>query len=474
MQTQAYFENIQQEILKELEKAQQSIYIAVAWFTDNRLFDMLLSKAASGIPVELILMNDEINNNCGIDFNLLANKGGKVWKIGSGEANDTLMHNKFCVIDSDTVINGSYNWTRKAKQNHESITVITENAELAVQFIAEFHSIKEKYFGYSDGATSSHPDSIILDYGKICIRLETLKNAILLEDKEDIAAQLKKIKAIVKPANKESNATLIHDILLFAEKRQYGDAVRCINEFTTKFKSLTVYVDTELAALKLELRGLELQLSSLEDEKAEIEKTLHDFEIRHNRELGEIILKILFHLKKKLKEEAANDKSKEQEYKEAEKDYDEFNNNYASLKDEKINELIEEDKKDIKNLFRKASKLCHPDKVSEEQQEEAERIFKELNNAYKQNDLKKVKDILTNLEKGIFLSKSDTVNEKAKLLVMVNQLRLKRDLMEEELNMLKASETYKTIATIDDWDEYFKTTKEKLSEQLKELETVNV
>ena len=159
---------------------------------------------------------------------------------------------------------------------------------------------------------------------------------------------------------------------------------------------------------------------------------------------------------------------------EPEKDYDEFNNNYASLKYEKINELNEEDKKDIKNLFRKASKLCHPDKVSEEQQEEAERIFKELNNAYKQNDLKKVKDILTNLEKGIFLSKSDTVNEKAKLLVMVNQLRLKRDLMEEELNMLKASETYKTLATIDDWDEYFKTTKEKLSEQLKELEMVNV
>ena len=436
----------------------------MAWFTDDRLFDALVSKAASGVPVELILMNDEINNNCGIDFNLLATKGGKVWKIGSGEANDTLMHNKFCVIDSDTVINGSYNWTKKAKQNHESITVITEDTELAEQFISEFHSLKEKYFG-------PDAESVIIDYGKVCIRLETLKNAILLEDKEDIAAQMKKIKAIVKPANKENNATLIHEIIQFAEKRQYGDAVRCINEFTIKFKSLTVYIDTELAALKLELRGLELQLSSLEDEKAEIEKTLHEFEIRHNRELGEIILKILFHLKKKLKEEAANDKSKQQEYKEAEKDYDEFNNNYASLKDEKINELNEEDKKSIKDLFRKASKLCHPDKVSEEQKEEAERIFKELNNAYKQNDLKKVKDILTNLEKGIFLSKSDTVNEKAKLLVMVNQLRLKRDLIEEELNMLKASETYKTVANIDDWDEYFKTTKDKLNDQLNDLET---
>jgi hypothetical protein len=40
MQTQAYFENIQQQLIIELEKAQQSIYIAVAWFTDGKLFGL--------------------------------------------------------------------------------------------------------------------------------------------------------------------------------------------------------------------------------------------------------------------------------------------------------------------------------------------------------------------------------------------------------------------------------------------------
>ena len=29
------------------------------------------------------------------------------------------MHNKFCIIDKSIVINGSYNWTRKAKNNFE-------------------------------------------------------------------------------------------------------------------------------------------------------------------------------------------------------------------------------------------------------------------------------------------------------------------------------------------------------------------
>ena len=69
MQTHAYIEKIREEILKEIEKAEKSVYIAEAWLTDERLFDVLVSKATAGIPVKLILMNDEINNNCGIDFN---------------------------------------------------------------------------------------------------------------------------------------------------------------------------------------------------------------------------------------------------------------------------------------------------------------------------------------------------------------------------------------------------------------------
>jgi len=69
---------------------------------------------------------------------------------------------------------------------------------------------------------------------------------------------------------------------------------------------LTVYTDTEIAALRLELRSLELRISSLEDEKIEHEKLIHEFEVRHNRELGDIILKILKLKAGKYKFEARN------------------------------------------------------------------------------------------------------------------------------------------------------------------------
>ncbi len=44
----AYFDDIRQQILKELAKSQSSINVAVAWFTNHNLFDMLCNKIKEG------------------------------------------------------------------------------------------------------------------------------------------------------------------------------------------------------------------------------------------------------------------------------------------------------------------------------------------------------------------------------------------------------------------------------------------
>ncbi|MGP5011805.1 hypothetical protein ACTXIR_12925 [Psychrobacter glacincola] len=61
MQTEAIFEDIAERISLELEKAQSSVYIAVAWFTNQNLFNVMLQKAQQGITVHLMLLNDHIN-----------------------------------------------------------------------------------------------------------------------------------------------------------------------------------------------------------------------------------------------------------------------------------------------------------------------------------------------------------------------------------------------------------------------------
>lgn len=457
MQTQAYFENIQEQIIQELRKAKRSVVIAVAWFTDKELFGLICRLANQGINVQLLLMNDNINNQCGIGYELLQKAGGKVWKIGNGN-NDTLMHNKFCVIDEQVVINGSYNWTNKAKQNHESITVI-QDAELAYQFANEFEQLKKRYFDDSVEQT-------VLDYGKICIRLDTLKNAILLEDDDDINYQINKLRKGISTTNENEQTGAINEILNFTKRKNYGEAVRLINEFTTRFRSITVYIDSEIMAMQLELKVLELQISSLEDERMEIEKLMFSFEIRHNRELGELISKLLFLRKEKLNKEAQTDTSKQAEAEEAENDYQSYNKSLDETKNEKIRDLNEDELREIKAKYRKSSKLCHPDVVHEKYKKMAEQTFRELQKAYETNDIERVSEILSNLEKGFFSNKSENENEKKELLAALNQLRTKRDELENTLVNLKTSETYKTVSEIRDWDTYFKNIKRQLEEEI--------
>lgn len=55
----AYFKDIQKEILREILKSRSSIHIAVAWFTDQILFDALLDKINEGV---IILNFAEIRN----------------------------------------------------------------------------------------------------------------------------------------------------------------------------------------------------------------------------------------------------------------------------------------------------------------------------------------------------------------------------------------------------------------------------
>ena len=51
------------------------------------------------------------------------------------------MHNKYCVIDLKTIINGSYNWTLAANYNQENIQ-ITKSRRLAEEFASKFIELK--------------------------------------------------------------------------------------------------------------------------------------------------------------------------------------------------------------------------------------------------------------------------------------------------------------------------------------------
>lgn len=133
------FSGIRQKIKSQLESSTHSIKIAMAWFTNQQLFDVILNKLQRRISVELITIDDLINNgDFGLNFNQFIEAGGQLYFSPA----DAPVHHKFCIIDHAVVINGSYNWTYYAEnRNHENITIVNYEA-VAQNFNSEFERLK--------------------------------------------------------------------------------------------------------------------------------------------------------------------------------------------------------------------------------------------------------------------------------------------------------------------------------------------
>lgn len=446
MQTEAIFENIAERILTEIQKANNSIYIAVAWFTNKSIFEQLIKKAKNGCQIQIIISNDLINENSSIDFNKLEKHNGKVYKIGNGDTE--LMHNKFCIIDFNTVITGSYNWSYKAENNFENIVINSNDTSLAEQFVTEFNQIKKKYYP-NETIQNEFPIEIIIK------RLEIIKNFILLEDIDDISIAVEKLKIY---QFNEDVRTIISSI----SNKEYAKAITTIQEFINSYQQIAIWNDPEIAGIKLEIKILESQINAFDNEKIELEKVISDFQHRHTIELGEVILEVL-----RLRKIKYKNHKKEAE---AEEDFDNYSKQYESEKDKKQFVLNDDEKKELKKKFRKATTMCHPDKVSEEQKAEAEEIFIELKKAYDEHDLEKVNQLLHELENGKkFVSQADSISEKEKLKITLEKLKQKLKGIENEIISLKETEIFTTINNITNWDNYFTETKTQLEEELQNL-----
>ncbi len=290
-------------------------------------------------------------------------------------------------------------------------------------------------------------------------KLLILKSFILLEDAEGIDIAISRLKS-------ENNEIAINIINLIS-KNQYENVIEIINDYNAKNSQIHLWIDEEIQSMHYELKELEFKYENLDSELIELHKYISDFEHRHSVELGELILKILEYRKLKFKQNTSK-------YQEAEKDYEHYKEQFKKEKEKVLYNLTEDEKKELKKKFRKASILCHPDKVSDELKEIAQTIFIELKIAYESNDLQKVSEILQNLETGnLFKSKSQTISEKDKIKTLIMELRRKITEVENEINSIKESETFINISSIDNWDDYFRKTKEILQTELNNLKDNN-
>jgi hypothetical protein len=449
MQTDAVFENIAERIQSEISKAQHTLLIAVAWFTNKNIFNSILVKSKEGCNVSLIISDDAINANSHIDFSQLEKHNGRFYRFGNGDTE--LMHNKFCIIDNSTVITGSYNWSYKAENNFENVVINYDDRFLAEQFIREFHSLIRNINPDNYEEEKHFPVDVIIN------RYQIIKNYIQLEEYDELKKEILKLQDY----KHDKSVLILWNSIISSD---FLTALNEIEEFFKRYQTVAIFNDPEIFTLKLEVRILENKLNAFDNEKVELEKNLSDFHHAHTIELGPIILEIL----KLRKIKFQHDKEKA---KEAENDFKDFNDDFEKEKAKASFLLTDEERIELKKKFRKATFLCHPDKVNDELKEVAQRIFIELKNANEANDLKKVSEILSDLETGNFFKhKSETITEKDKLKAYITKLKIQLRQVEEEIHSIVKCETYQLVDSINDWTEYFSKTKEKLIKELADLE----
>jgi phosphatidylserine/phosphatidylglycerophosphate/cardiolipin synthase-like enzyme len=141
-------------ILEHLDNATKRVSVAVAWFTETNLFDKLLELQSRGVTVEVIITNHDFNR---LDYALIEQNGGFFAEIGN---DDQLMHMKFCIIDYDTIISGSANWSNRAfTVNNEEVTIVSGNQQRTNDFLEEFDRLKEL-----SGKIQKHQEDLELPY----------------------------------------------------------------------------------------------------------------------------------------------------------------------------------------------------------------------------------------------------------------------------------------------------------------------
>lgn len=132
------FKSIEQKILRALDEAQATIDVSVAWFTNATLQKKLLEKQKEGCKVRVMIDANYTNEKHGVDLSPFEHKAVRAERKG-------IMHYKFCVIDNNITIHGSYNWTTNAEtKNNEEISVRKNDVDMASQYTKEFNRIWDK------------------------------------------------------------------------------------------------------------------------------------------------------------------------------------------------------------------------------------------------------------------------------------------------------------------------------------------
>ena len=141
MKLEVHFENHKQIIENELIKAKSNVYIAVAWINFREYYSIFDDLLRNKIDLEIIC-SDNLQNRSHQDFTNRLTKDGAKIKFLKMPYFKNHMHHKFAIIDRQTILNGSFNWTPNATKSFENLMVLSGFSKEVDKFIEEYKKLK--------------------------------------------------------------------------------------------------------------------------------------------------------------------------------------------------------------------------------------------------------------------------------------------------------------------------------------------
>lgn len=127
-------DNCAQEIVSEIDKAKDYVYVAMYFFTSRPIAQALILAKDRGVDVKVCLDKEQPTYEYS-KSRFLENKDINIKLIGGSG----IMHNKFCIIDDHITITGSYNWTARADLENDENLLIIESKEIARIYKEQFN-----------------------------------------------------------------------------------------------------------------------------------------------------------------------------------------------------------------------------------------------------------------------------------------------------------------------------------------------
>jgi phosphatidylserine/phosphatidylglycerophosphate/cardiolipin synthase-like enzyme len=132
-----------QAVIHEIGQARKEVVIQAYSFTSMAIAQALLSVHQQGIKVEAVLDKSQRSERY-TSATFLANSGIPTW-IDDAHA---IAHNKVIVIDRETVITGSFNFTKAAEEKNAENLMIVHSRELAKLYLDNWAVHKSHSEGY--------------------------------------------------------------------------------------------------------------------------------------------------------------------------------------------------------------------------------------------------------------------------------------------------------------------------------------